>query len=128
MVPTSCACTPSTAKLTIPAESSGPNRRTELRPESASRVGHPAPFPVALPERLIHMNTYEGELVLDPFMGSGSSGVAALQQGRRFAGNDVSDDSLKLARERLLVAGGVEGSLFTGVARSVAVQQRLALG
>ena len=53
----------------------------EIPPESASRVGHPAPFPVALPERLIHMNTYEGELVLDPFMGSGTTAVAAVRTG-----------------------------------------------
>ena len=54
----------------------------EIPPESASRVGHPAPFPVALPERLIHMNTYEGEVVLDPFMGSGTTAVAAVRTGR----------------------------------------------
>ena len=61
----------------------------EIPPESASRVGHPAPFPVALPERLIHMNTYEGELVLDPFMGSGTTAVAAKRTGRRFIGYDT---------------------------------------
>ena len=46
----------------------------EIPPERAGRVGHPAPFPVALPERLIHMNTYVGDLVLDPFIGSGHHG------------------------------------------------------
>ena len=61
----------------------------EIPPESASRVGHPAPFPVALPERLIHMNTYEGELVLDPFMGSGTTAVAAKRTGRHFIGYDT---------------------------------------
>ena len=61
----------------------------EIPPESASRVGHPAPFPVALPERLIHMNTYEGELVLDPFMGSGTTAVAAKRTGRHFVGYDT---------------------------------------
>jgi site-specific DNA-methyltransferase (adenine-specific) len=61
----------------------------EIPPESAARVGHPAPFPVALPERLIHMNTYEGELVLDPFMGSGTTGVAAVRTGRHFIGYDT---------------------------------------
>jgi len=54
----------------------------EIPPERASRVGHPAPFPVALPERLIHMNTYVGDLVLDPFVGSGSTAVAAVRSGR----------------------------------------------
>lgn len=61
----------------------------EIPPESAARVGHPAPFPVALPERLIHMNTYEGELVLDPFMGSGTTAVAAVRTGRHFIGYDT---------------------------------------
>ena len=61
----------------------------EIPPESAARVGHPAPFPIALPERLIHMNTYEGELVLDPFMGSGTTGVAAVRTGRHFIGFDT---------------------------------------
>ena len=61
----------------------------EIPPESAARVGHPAPFPLALPERLIHMNTYEGELVLDPFMGSGTTAVAAVRTGRHFIGYDT---------------------------------------
>ena len=61
----------------------------EIPPERAARVGHPAPFPVALPERLIHMNTYEGELVLDPFMGSGTTAVAAVRTGRHFIGYDT---------------------------------------
>jgi len=61
----------------------------EIPPESASRVQHPAPFPIALPERLIHMNTYEGELVLDPFMGSGTTAVAARRTGRHFVGYDT---------------------------------------
>ena len=54
----------------------------EIPPERAGRVGHPAPFPVALPERLIHMNTYVGDVVLDPFVGSGSTAVAAVRTGR----------------------------------------------
>ncbi|MEI8238759.1 MAG: site-specific DNA-methyltransferase, partial [Actinomycetota bacterium] len=61
----------------------------EIPPESASRVGHPAPFPVALPERLIHMNTYEGDVVLDPFMGSGTTAVAAVRTGRHYIGYDT---------------------------------------
>ena len=61
----------------------------ELPAESASRVGHPAPFPVALPERLIHLHTYVGDVVLDPFMGSGSTAVAAKRTGRHFLGYDT---------------------------------------
>ena len=73
----------------------------EIPPERASRVGHPAPFPVALPERLIHMNTYEGELVLDPFMGSGTTAVAAVRTGRHFIGYDTDPGYAVAALERV---------------------------
>ncbi len=73
----------------------------EIPPESASRVGHPAPFPVALPERLIHMNTYEGELVLDPFIGSGTTAVAAVRTGRHFIGFDTDPGYAAAAMERI---------------------------
>ncbi len=58
----------------------------EIAPESATRVGHPAPFPVDIPRRLIELYTYEEDLVLDPFMGSGSTAVAALRTGRHYVG------------------------------------------
>jgi site-specific DNA-methyltransferase (adenine-specific) len=73
----------------------------EIPPESAARVGHPAPFPIALPERLIHMNTYEGELVLDPFMGSGTTAVAAVRTGRHFIGFDTDPAYAAAATERV---------------------------
>ena len=57
-----------------------------IPPESARRVGHPAPFPVELPEQLIRLYTYKDDLVLDPFMGSGSALVAAAKLGRRYVG------------------------------------------
>lgn len=69
--------------------------------ESASRVGHPAPFPVELPRRLIQLYTFEGEVVLDPFMGSGTTAVAALQSGRHFVGYELDQDYAALARQRL---------------------------
>ncbi len=92
------------------------------------RGGYPAEKPAALSQILIGQSSAPGDLVVDPFMGSGSSGVAALTLGRRYAGNDVSDDSLKLARERLLAAGGVEGAVVVPPVRTALVQQRLALG
>ena len=58
----------------------------DIPPESARRVGHPAPFPVELPQRLIELYTYRDDLVLDPFLGSGSTAVAAARTGRRWAG------------------------------------------
>ena len=80
----------------------------EIPPESASRVGHPAPFPVALPERLIHLFTYRGDLVLDPFIGSGSTAVAAVRTERHYAGYDTDPQYVEQARVRLAseVAGG----------------------
>ncbi len=73
------------------------------------RGGYPAEKPSALSQILIGQSSSEGDLVIDPFMGSGSVGVAALELGRRFSGNDVADEALKLARERLLGKGGGEG-------------------
>ena len=73
----------------------------EIPPESARRVGHPAPFPVALPQRLIHLYTYAGDLVLDPFMGSGTTGVAAVRSGRHYAGYDTDPDYVRAATERI---------------------------
>ena len=73
----------------------------ELPPESARRVGHPAPFPVALPERLINLYTYRGDLVLDPFMGSGTTAVAAVRTVRHFVGYDTDADYVARAQERI---------------------------
>ncbi len=70
-------------------------------PESARKVGHPAPFPVTLPSRLLNLYTYPGEVVLDPFIGSGTTAVAAVQTGRRFVGYDTSADYLAIARDRI---------------------------
>lgn len=72
--------------------------------ESARRVGHPAPFPVELPERLIELYTFKGDLVLDPFMGSGSTLVAAARLGRRYVGYDTDEAYVDLARQRVSVA------------------------
>jgi DNA modification methylase len=69
--------------------------------ESARRVGHPAPFPVELPLRLIELYTYAGDLVLDPFLGSGSAAVAAVRAGRRYAGYDIDPDYVAIARARV---------------------------
>lgn len=75
-----------------------------IAPASARRIGHPAPFPVELPRRLIELYTFRDDLVLDPFMGSGSTAVAAVETGRRFVGYDISDDYLDIARTRVEAA------------------------
>jgi DNA modification methylase len=72
----------------------------EMRPEHARRVGHPAPFPVELPERLIRLYTYRGDVVLDPFMGSGTTAVAALRNDRRYVGYETDAEYAALAGRR----------------------------
>jgi DNA modification methylase len=72
-----------------------------IPPESAKRVGHPAPFPVELPEQLIRLYTYENDLVLDPFMGSGSTALAAIRLGRRYIGYDTDPDYVELSKRRV---------------------------
>jgi site-specific DNA-methyltransferase (adenine-specific) len=76
----------------------------DIPPESARRVGHPAPFPVELPEQLIRLYTFADDLVLDPFMGSGSALVAAARLGRRYIGYDVDPDYVETARHRVAAA------------------------
>ncbi|MEX2659567.1 MAG: site-specific DNA-methyltransferase [Acidimicrobiales bacterium] len=73
----------------------------DIPPESATRVGHPAPFPVALPKRLIELYTYEGDVVLDPFMGSGSTAVAAVRTGRRYVGFETDRSYIDRSNERV---------------------------
>ncbi|MEZ5174827.1 MAG: site-specific DNA-methyltransferase [Acidimicrobiia bacterium] len=73
----------------------------DILPESARRVGHPAPFPVELPSRLIELYTFVGDLVLDPFVGSGSTAVAAVETGRHYIGYDLQRDYLDLAAKRI---------------------------
>jgi len=72
-----------------------------IPPESARRVGHPAPFPVELPEQLIRLYTFKDDLVLDPFMGSGSALVAAASLGRRYVGYDLDAAYVDIARRRV---------------------------
>jgi site-specific DNA-methyltransferase (adenine-specific) len=67
----------------------------------ARTVGHPAPFPEELPRRLIELYTYKGDVVLDPFCGSGTTCVAARNAGRHFVGYDISAEYCRLAETRL---------------------------
>ncbi len=69
--------------------------------ESARKVGHPAPFPVELPYRLIQLYTFEGEVVLDPFMGSGQTALAALKSGRHYVGYETNTAYRELAEKRI---------------------------
>ena len=72
----------------------------EIPPEMATRVGHPAPFPVELPQRLIELYTYRNDLVLDPFMGSGTTAVAAIRTKRSYVGFDTDQGYVNAAIAR----------------------------
>ncbi|HEX6946759.1 MAG TPA: site-specific DNA-methyltransferase [Acidimicrobiia bacterium] len=76
----------------------------EIPPESATRIGHPAPFPIALPRRLIELYTYKGDLVLDPFIGSGTTAVAAIETERHYVGFDTNPEYVELANQRIAEA------------------------
>lgn len=73
----------------------------EFPAEKATRVGHPAPFPVELPYRLIQLYTFENEVVLDPFVGSGSTCIAALKTNRKYVAYDIDEKYCKLAERRI---------------------------
>jgi DNA modification methylase len=68
---------------------------------SARKIGHPAPFPEELPHRLIQLYTFKGDVVLDPFAGSGTTCLAALKDERHFTGYEVHPQYLTLAQKRL---------------------------
>jgi site-specific DNA-methyltransferase (adenine-specific) len=72
-----------------------------FKAESARKVGHPAPFPIELPYRLIQLYTFSGEVVLDPFMGSGQTALAAIKAGRSYVGYEVNPTYVKLAEKRI---------------------------
>jgi site-specific DNA-methyltransferase (adenine-specific) len=72
-----------------------------MNAESARRIGHPAPFPEELPYRLIQLYSFKGDIVLDPFMGSGTTAVAAIKSERKFVGYDISQEYIDLAEKRL---------------------------
>ncbi len=93
---------PSIGSVDLPRRVHGSHDRSlGDTPESASRVDHPAPFPVELPERLIHLYTYRGDLVLDPFMGSGTTAVAAIRTERHYVGYDTDPSYVERAKKRI---------------------------
>jgi site-specific DNA-methyltransferase (adenine-specific) len=69
---------------------------------ASTRGGHPAPYPTELAERLIRMFSFAGDTVLDPFLGTGSTSVAAIRTGRNSIGNEIEPKYLKLARPRVV--------------------------
>ena len=89
------------------AQISGPDFMTNTQSvwrfsaQRASKVGHPAPFPVELPKRLINLYAYAGDTILDPFCGSGTTCIAAKQQHMHYVGYDNHPDYVTQARKRL---------------------------
>ncbi|WP_462315926.1 DNA-methyltransferase [Methanobrevibacter sp.] len=68
---------------------------------NAKRIGHPAPFPIELPHRLINLYSYEGDVVLDPFCGSGTTAIAAIQNNRNYICYDIKEEYIDLAKKRI---------------------------
>lgn len=73
----------------------------DIRPESAKRIGHPAPYPIEIPYRLIRMFSFVGDVVLDPFMGSGTTALAAKRCSRKYVGYDIHENYIELASKRI---------------------------
>jgi len=71
-----------------------------MNAESAKRIGHPAPFPEELPYRLIQLYSFKGDIVLDPFLGSGTTAVSAIKTDRKFVGYEINKDYIRLAEKR----------------------------
>ncbi len=73
---------------------------TDIKGES-TRKGHPAPFPVELSERLIKLFSFAGDTILDPFVGTGTTCLAAMSSGRNSIGNEIDRSYTRLAKERM---------------------------
>lgn len=73
----------------------------DIPPASAKRIGHPAPFPIELPGRLIRLYSFVDDLILDPFMGAGTTAIAALRNDRHYVGYETSQEYVALAAKRI---------------------------
>ena len=73
-----------------------------MNAESAKRIGHPAPFPIELPYRLIQLYSFKNDIILDPFMGSGTTAIASLKSDRKYIGYDTSQVYVNLANNRTI--------------------------
>lgn len=72
-----------------------------MNAESARRIGHPAPFPEELLYRLIQLYSFKGDIILDPFMGSGTTAISSIKSDRKFVGYDISQEYVDLAGKRI---------------------------
>ncbi len=94
----------------------------DIKGESTRR-GHPAPYPISLAERLIKMFSFAGDTILDPFLGTGSTSLAALSAGRNSVGNEIEPAYLRMAHERLSVAAA-QGRMFGATDHRILTEQK----
>jgi DNA modification methylase len=80
--------------------------------ESARKIGHPAPFPEELPYRLIQLYTYNDEVILDPFAGSGTTCLSAIKTGRKYVGYEIDKEYVRLAEKRIRKILDGDGKYF----------------
>jgi site-specific DNA-methyltransferase (adenine-specific) len=80
-----------------------------MKAESAKKIGHPAPFPEELPRRLINLFSFSNDIILDPFMGSGTTAIVAIREKRNFVGYEInkkyktlSNNRIKIEQQKLL--------------------------
>ena len=72
-----------------------------ITPEKAKKIGHPAPFPVELPKKFINLYSFKDDLILDPFIGSGTTAVASKLLERKYVGYEINKNYIKIANNRL---------------------------
>ncbi|MCM8795814.1 MAG: site-specific DNA-methyltransferase [Candidatus Omnitrophica bacterium] len=75
--------------------------------ESRTRIGHPTPFPIELPRRCIKLFSYVGDIILDPFLGSGSTLIASVKTDRKGIGVEIDKNYCKIAKQRLIREAGI---------------------
>ena len=72
-----------------------------INPEKAKKIGHPAPFPIELPKKFINLYSFKDDLVLDPFIGSGTTALASKLLKRNYVGYEINKDYIEIANKRL---------------------------
>jgi site-specific DNA-methyltransferase (adenine-specific) len=90
-----------------------------MNAESARRIGHPAPFPEELPNRLIQLYSFTNDIILDPFIGSGTTAVAAIKLKRNYIGYDINEEYIKLAETRIKIALENSNTLFNQIEEEI---------
>ena len=73
----------------------------EYKSCKSKKIGHPAPFPIELPQKFINLYTYKNDLILDPFLGSGTTAIAAKLLERNFVGYEIEEEYIEIAKNRI---------------------------